>query len=1319
MANKGGFLGNLYYSITGEDNLKKILQEDKALAQEVAKIAGGIKIGKTRITQKEAEDILKVGNAYQGAAKGADQLAAARERALKKQSAGEFKEYIRSLTSYSDAQKQMSAYYRELEKEMGTAQTAAGSIKMLEAELKKLKDTYRSLSETDRNSILGKTMLTQINNADENLAKINAEMANNAALAKTMGTQYNGLRTQINMVARELPNLGISLSTFIISLSNNIAYLADEISKAIKQFNELKKNNQEAIPVWKQIAGAIFNWQTALIVGVTVLTAYSREIQAWIKGLIEGTGAAAELSKTQKILNDLHDNATKNVAKETAQLQLLYGVTQDATRTIQERTAAAEQLQMLFPDYFGNLNTETILVGNAQRAYELLAVSIEDAAKASILQDRYADLKGGMVDAINDRNKAQAKLIELNEKLKEQTSNPFSINYEEVAAIRSAIALYTQKLNEANEAINMINKSYQELQDSYNPKAIPQLDIIFKDMPEVIDFNKTIADLNRSLSLSEITQDEYNKKVNDAKGTLIAAADAAKIGGSAVEQLRDEYIAFNKVELSKKSLKITDKESQEIYKNQQEYLKASKALEDAILQSERDIEQAQISSLKEGGEKQIAQLEFNYKKRKDYIKKKTDDLVKVVRDQEFSDWKVKNPNKKESEFTSKVVDYKTLPSEFKSIIDEMMKVENDLYKKSIKDYFDSVAKEFQGYIDKRVAIEKKFAEKRNTLEKSGVSKSTLKELDYQENKALEDIDLEFAQREKTFKVWTEQITKLTIDDLRRLLLEAETELIKLERFSPDNDEALARTRAEIAALREQLNNLNLKPNQGKDAIKDWQKLYKTLNEVDRSFQEIGDTVGGTVGEIIKAAGTITSSTLQMINGIVNLANWSTTATKMAAEGATESMIAIEKASVILTIVSAALKAVTAIAGLFKKTDYMEKFREETRKLNYELSLLKLNAQIDKNKDNIFGEDLWINAKNNINTASDALERYNTALDNITGRKKYTGLIGLIAEANGIKNSYDSAAESIGDMQLQIQHSTWFRSAKYESLKDAVPELFNEDGSVDMDALEKFLGSDTFKKLSAENQQYLQEMADYWKTYQNAVDNVKNYLSDIFGDFGSTLSDALVDAFENGSDAAKAFTKSVSDMLENLAAQMAYSIFIGPELEKAQKEVKDIMLDPALSDAEKFEKAGEIVDKATANIMEDQDDYNAWLEARKEEAKKNGYDIFEPDNKKQSGLSGAIQGVTEDTADLLGSYMNAMRADLSAQRVDVHTMANIINANLPAMSIMAEAQLRQLNAIANNTLVIAGNTGKNSDTTDKILNILEGARRSKDFGLWIK
>ena len=59
-------------------------------------------------------------------------------------------------------------------------------------------------------------------------------------------------------------------------------------------------------------------------------------------------------------------------------------------------------------------------------------------------------------------------------------------------------------------------------------------------------------------------------------------------------------------------------------------------------------------------------------------------------------------------------------------------------------------------------------------------------------------------------------------------------------------------------------------------------MYSTLQKVDQEFTEIGDTVGGTIGEIIKAAGNITSSTLQMVDSIVTLASWSTIATKRAA-----------------------------------------------------------------------------------------------------------------------------------------------------------------------------------------------------------------------------------------------------------------------------------------------------------------------------------------------------------------------------------------------------------------------------------------------------
>lgn len=1299
-----GFLGNLYYSITGEDKLEEILRKDKKLAEEVAKIAGGIKIGNTRVTQDGAKEILAELKTAEKIAKTKANIAVydAKIANYTSQSIAMDEKAITSMIrretaeiNLQNAQDRRAAIQKKLSQ---TDDTAAGSIKMLEAELKKLRDTYRSLSEADRNSPLGQTMLKEINNADENLAKINAQMANNANLAKTMGTQYNGLRTQIGMVARELPNLGISLGTFIISLSNNLPYLADEIAKARKEYDNMIKTNQKATPVWKQMIGAVLNWQTALIVGVTVLVAYSREIQAWVQEMIKGNSAASILADTQKFLNELHEEAAKSASKELSQLKLLYGVTQDATRTVEERTAATEQLQKLFPDYLGKLSSEAILAGNAQAAYDALTISIKNSEEARKINLENAALDEAEIKAIKERREAEDQLAEAGKELERQRKLPWIINYKGIQDAELAYGHFLEKIDRANSKIEGINESRKKLQESYKPKVTTEFEVPFEDMTEYKTYQKTMSDLDRLLSMSVVDQEEYNKRLNDAKGILIDAADAAEIGGEKLEEFRKEYIAFNKAELAKKAQKTTDKEAKEIYKAQQEYLKATKALEDAVRKSERDIEQTRINLMEEGGEKQLAQLKLNFKKRMDEVKVQTDAYVKMVQDQELKAWKEKNPTKKESEYSYKTVDYKTLPKEFQDIIDEMIETENQLYEKSIQDYFDSVAKGFRGYLEKREAIEKEFAEKRKTLVHSGAPQSSLSELDYQEDETLQKIDLEFAQREQTFQRWANQITSMSLEQLRILLIEAQFELSKMEKLHPENGESLAQNRAKVATLRDQIDKIEITPNKkGKDANKEWQELYKTLNEINGSFQEIGNTVGGTAGEIIKTAGKISSSTLQIVKGIQTLAQNSATAIQGTAVAASTAISTVEKASVILAIISAALQVAMAIVNLFKKDDYMEKFRMETEKLNHELSLLKLNAQIDKNKDSIFGNDLWNNAKNNINVAREALERYNTVLDNIANRKKHTGLKGLIAEAKGIKNSYDSASQSIADMQLQVRHSTWLRSAKYQSLKDAVPELFKDDGSVDMDALDKFIGSDTFKKLSAENQKYLQEMSDYWKTYKEAVDSVRDYLSGVFGDFGNTLSDALVDAFKNGTDAAKSFTSSVSDMLETLATQMAYSIFIGPELEKAQKEISDIMLDTALSEAEKFEKAGEVVDRATDNIMQNQGKYNAWLQDRKDEAKDKGYDIFQPDAEKQNALSKGIQGVTEDTAGVIGSYLNAMRADLSVNRVNLQSLVD--NA-IPFFNDFAlrVADLKHLETIANNT-------GRNADVAQRILDRL--------------
>ena len=1200
----------------------------------------------------------------------------------------------------------LSSYQRTFESFSKKSATATGSIKAMEAELNKLRDTYRSLSEADRNSAIGRGLLQQINNADEALAKVNAEMANNAALAKAMGTRYNGLQVQLAQVAREMPNFAMSFSTGIISLSNNLPMLADEIARVRQEVELAKKSGQTVAPVWKQVLGALLNWQTALIVGITVLVAYSDEIAKWVEALIKGGDAAVYLAESQKKFNDLQRQASEDAAKEIAKLELLYNTTQDAAVSIDARREAVEKLQQLYPDYLGKLSEEAILAGKASEAYNLLTESIKNSASLRLIEEQRAKASKALVEAKEKEMDVQSKINALmkennadNEEELVKNAFAFSRNYGNY--IKNLISSRNAAKRQQQEILDDTGKWQKQYNSLFNrSNNSGQLDVLFRDMPEYSTYGKTLEDLERSLSLSEITQEEYNKKVNEAKGVLLAAADAAKIGGSEVEKLRGEYIAFNKVQNANKTIGVG------FGKLIDDALKSSQQLNQAITKAELELERSRVSLMAEGGEKELAQLRLNHQKRMAEIDKQTQDIINKAREAEKSEWRQKNPTAKEGSFTSRITSVEDLPTQFQQTIQELVNTENELYSKSIQDYFSSVAKEFQGYLDRRKAIEEEFARKRADLFKSGASTETIQESDYQEQQALQQLDMEIAQRERTFQSWVSSIADMGLEQLRRMLIEAQAELTRLEIAEPANATELAKYRAMLIEIRKEIDKIQ--GGKGKDktdsGAKEWDDLYKVLTKVNDAFIEIGDTVGGTVGEIIKQAGSLTTSFLQMVNAI---------------QGIGKAVSSLEKASVILTAISAGMQLVTGIFSIFNRKDYMKEFRKEANQLNEELRNLKANARIDSGAyDTIFGDDVWKNAINNIYAANEALADYNKTLDDIQNRKYYSSFDsenGLWGDRDmdrdyikDMKKDFEDAADSIANMQLQIRHSTWFRKAKYTSLKDAVPELFNEDDSVNMDALEEFINSDMFSKLSQQDKEYLQEMSNNWKLYQDAIASVNDYLTDVFGNLGNTMMDALVDAFENGTDAAQAFTDSVSDMLERLASNMIYSVTLGPLFEQAQKDMLAIMGDETKTDEEKFDGYTAVLDGLINDALIQQGVATNLMEKYKEMAAEKGLDIYTPNDNVSSSGGSAIQA-SEETMQLTNSYLNAIRQDVSVKR---NLLESIGNNLLPTISITAQAQLQQLNAIA-------ANTKANADAAKRIDDALSSVITTGNRGKAIK
>ncbi|WP_195437748.1 hypothetical protein [Parabacteroides goldsteinii] len=1193
------------------------------------------------------------------------------------------------------------ALSKEYTSNIKISQAQEGSLNSLRRQLSLLNMQYDNLSRDLRNGATGKELVTQIR-------EVNAELS--AAEQSTMRFQrnvgnyasgWNGLNVQVQQLARELPSLAVSANTFFLAISNNLPMLADELQRARKEYKALIAENKKATPVWKQLISSIFSWQTALVAGITVLSLYGKEIIDWTKSLFVAKKALSETYKTTEDFN-------KNVSETSG----------NTIATLEKMSAAWKKLG-------GDIKAQEKFILDNKDAFDSTGTSINSVKEAENL---LINNKAAFVESII----AKAKSTSIMKLASEEY-----VKY--IQKMREAEAMPETKQHKYSTATNVLQ--------IFNPNSWVTVDVVNQERKNAEEEAKKYLESFNALINDVITaEEEGTEKLKEAGINLTNSLVEGSVGAikatitkkqQELEKVVDpkEYQRIE-TEIKAEQAKLeaitgkSTKEENAISDQRNRILELMSKNAIARIKEEIDLEnqvaQERINAMDEGYDKELAQRELNNKKELQALQRQKEEYIRAYKQAQKEifeaqeDLKAKqNPNYKKQTFDSTSVSPQT------SVFDAIEFLTRKRQSADLAKYYKDLLSKYQDYTAKRLEAQKKFDKDRTALENAGASQERISELEYQRKETYDAIDSEFAIRQESFQVWADNVANLSLEKLREMLMLAKEELQRQEFINP-NDPKLATMRAKVATLEntigiKQATQNNVSP--GKRTIKEWQNLYSTLQKVDKEFDEIGDAVGGTVGEIIKAAGNISSSTLQMIDNIVTLSNCSTIATERAAEGATEAIIKVEQASVILTVISAALKIATSIISLFKRTDYMAEFRKEMAKLNHELEITKLNARIGENEyDSIFGEDLWKNAKKNINAANDALQRFNETQNNAANRKKYTGLIGLIAEAEGVKNSYNSIAESVADMQIQIRHSTWFRSAKYQSLKDAVPELFNDNGSVNMDALEKFLGTDTFKKLSEENQKYLQEMSDYWKSYQEAIEEVRGYLTDIFGDLGNTMTDALVDAWVNGTDAAKSYVDSVSDMLETLAKQMVYSVTLGPLMKKAQQDMLDTMQEAGLTDEQKFNKWSNILNNLVNDAVNQQSLANKLLKDYQKMAAEKGFDIFTPDSSDQSddrtAKAKGLASMSQDTGEKLDGKFTAGLIYLDKMTTSSYDIAGSIKdltrqsydgwKNVEAIKELSSDIKNINNRIADNTedigailKLINKNTGGTNESLDSI------------------
>lgn len=491
----------------------------------------------------------------------------------------------------------LEAMQRKLDALMGKASgtdervrilsTAIAALNAQLAEMKKTSEAAVPDLDQSKNISAMEALKSKIRELQEQLRLLDETAGNTDTVpagAAQAGRQYNGLHMSVQQIARELPAATMGLNMFFLAISNNLPVLTDEIKRAKAANEELKASGQSTVPVWRQLISSIFSWQTALMVAITVLSMYGKDIVSWVGSLFKSKDALEETRREQERLNKSMADARTSAAKETAGLRVLYAMTQNANASMRDRTAAVKELQSQYPAYFGSLSQEAILAGNASAAYRQLTQDIMSAAYARAYQERLEDLASKNVDELRG-SQADYNYMSRNKKAYDDA----------VAYMNSA-----QGKADRNQYAFSKTDAHTRAQSgvAIDPEAIER----YEKYAKVIDDFETRRERwqrhNENYKRNEATMQSYEDEILKRQSAVEKTTQ-----GASYEQDRKE---------AEREAERRAKEEERIGK---ERLKVRKDLDKDLLVLQRQNQDDETALMQDGTQKKLAEIDNDYKQR--------------------------------------------------------------------------------------------------------------------------------------------------------------------------------------------------------------------------------------------------------------------------------------------------------------------------------------------------------------------------------------------------------------------------------------------------------------------------------------------------------------------------------------------------------------------------------------------------------------------------------------------------------------------------------------------------------------------------------
>lgn len=574
--------------------------------------------------------------------------------------------------------------------------------------------------------------------------------------------------------------------------------------------------------------------------------------------------------------------------------------------------------------------------------------------------------------------------------------------------------------------------------------------------------------------------------------------------------------------------------------------------------------------------------------------------------------------------------------------------------------------------------EKYYDLKNNTADNADVDgqiQEAIIQAEQLQNDNLAELDRVYAEKDVYFQALMSQLSSMTLTELEKTLDQAEKALAESEKTNGKDSKDTAVARAKVAALKDEIKYVKAEnETKAPDDAKKWKKnsaaIKRCKAEIDGMIGSMDFLDEGTKAAL-QACSNVAGGAIAMIDGIKTLS-----------VSAGESISAVEKASVILAIVGAAIQIMTAIFSMGAQAEkrHQEALAEvAANKLamqrEYNLLLLQQNLLM-KEAENIFGEQSIAKAARAVEVYRDAIQAYKDELKGEAPTLKLNpfNMKGSLDEFNKQKAAYEQGIRGLYNVTVKTGHKKtglfgWGKGKDiYTGVLQVYPDLIDGENRLNMERAKSIISTQT---MSDENKNLLQSLIDLQEQADEAQQALRDYLTDTFGSLGDGMMDSIVDAIKTGNDAWQSFGDKGAEVLENLGRQIAYSLFFAGKFDKLQKQLEEAY-GSGKSEEQIAKDAMNIMGDFYAGIGKDMDQAQDFMENWKAEAAKRGFNLWKnEDGEQQSGKSGTFQTMDQETGTELKGLFTSVQGHVSSLDENVQYVSDELHQSTDYLREIAE------------------------------------------------